>query len=199
MTGQHMLLTLLAEIEAFAEVPDRLVNTSTPEPYIVAMVCSGVPYRPRVWLGGSLPPAKRMACSRAARRLARLALVQRITEDLRDRVRYLQPTETGLARALELAGDQADQDAVVEGLLRTRWGRDLVSRLAWSQSQHWVLGPPTLAQAAKEGGGLTQKASGEQDAPSGRVGDVAGKSSHPKILPPSCGLVAAPKFEGGIL
>lgn len=123
MNADQMLLTLLAEVEVFAELPDDLLDA--PEPYLYALQTAGVPYRPAAWLGGPLPPARRMACSRTARCLARAGLVRRMTEARRDRVRYLQPTVDGLVRALELAGRDADKTAVVEGLRRTRWGRGL--------------------------------------------------------------------------
>jgi DNA-binding MarR family transcriptional regulator len=70
-----------------------------------------------------------MAFSRATRRLAARGLVRRITEQLRDRVRYLVPTPEGLSRALALAGAKADRTAVREGLDRTRWGRTLARRV----------------------------------------------------------------------
>ena len=127
MNADQMLLILLAEIEVFAELPDDLPDP--PEPYLYGLQTAGVPYRPAAWLGGPLPPAPRMACSRAAQRLARAGLVRRITEARRDRVRYLQPTADGLVRALELAGRDADKTAVVEGLRRTQWGRGLARRV----------------------------------------------------------------------
>jgi hypothetical protein len=70
-----------------------------------------------------------MSFSRAARRLALRGQVVRVTERLRDRVRYLVPTPDGLRRALALAGDQADRTAVCEGLHRTRWGRPLAKQI----------------------------------------------------------------------
>jgi hypothetical protein len=123
MNADHMLLTVLAEVEVFADVPDDALRA--PEPAIWAMVTAGVPYRPAVWVGRPLPSAARMAWSRAARRLARDGMLRRITHAGRDRVRYVRPTAAGLARAIQLAGADADVGAIAEALRRTQWGRRL--------------------------------------------------------------------------
>jgi hypothetical protein len=122
-----LLLGILAEIEQFAEVPDDAFDAG--DRFIVGMCGSGVPFAPAVWVGKPLPPARRMSFSRAARRLAARGQVVRVTEQLRDRVRFLVPTPDGLRRALALAGDQADRTAVCEGLHRTRWGRSLARQI----------------------------------------------------------------------
>ena len=122
-----LLLGILAEIEQFAEVPDDAFAAG--DRFIVGMCGSGGPFAPAVWVGKPLPPARRMSFSRAARRLAARGQVVRVTERLRDRVRYLVPTPEGLRRALALAGDQADRQAIREGLYRTRWGRALAKHL----------------------------------------------------------------------
>jgi hypothetical protein len=124
---RFLLLAVLAEIEQFAEVPDDAFGTG--DRYLVAMTRDGVPFAPAFWVGRSLSPARRMAFSRAARRLAARGLVRRITERLRDRVRCLVPTADGLARAVLLAGDSVDATAVREGLARTRWGRSLANSM----------------------------------------------------------------------
>lgn len=93
------------------------------------MAGTGVPFAPAQWLGERLSPARRMAFSRAARRLASTGQIRRLTELHRDRVRYVVPTTSGLRRALVLAGDDADRTAVFEGLARTRWGRVLANRI----------------------------------------------------------------------
>lgn len=121
---RFLLLAVLAEIELFAEVPDDAFDAG--DPFVVAMCRDGVPFTPALWVGQPLPAARRMAFSRAARRLADRGLARRITEASRDRVRYLVLTPDGLSRALALAGNQADQTAVREGLARTRWGRTLL-------------------------------------------------------------------------
>jgi len=122
-----LLLGMLAEIEQFAELPDDAFDTG--DSFVVGMCNEGVPFIPAVWVGNALPSARRMSFSRAARRLAIRGQVVRVTERLRDRVRYLVPTPDGLNRALLLAGDQADRQAVREGLHRTRWGRPLAKHL----------------------------------------------------------------------
>lgn len=125
--SQLLLLGILAEIEQFAEVPDAVFGTG--HSFIVGMCRSGVPFAPAVWAGKPLPSARRMSFSRAARRLASKGQVVRVTDSSRDRVRYIVPTPEGLDRALRLAGDQADRQAVREGLNRTRWGRTLAQHL----------------------------------------------------------------------
>jgi hypothetical protein len=122
-----LLLGILAEIEQFAEVPDDAFDVA--DRFIVGMCDSGVPFAPAVWVGQPLPPARRMSFSRAARRLAARGQVIRVTERLRDRVRFLVPTPDGLRRALAFAGNQADRQAIREGLHRTRWGSSLAKHL----------------------------------------------------------------------
>jgi hypothetical protein len=129
--ARALLLAVLAEIELFAEVPDDLFDRG--DPFLVAMTREGVPFMPAFWTGERLSPARRMSFSRAARRLAASGLVLRITERLRDRVRYLVPTADGLARAIALAGHRADRTAVREGLARTRWGRPLAKSIGDAQ------------------------------------------------------------------
>jgi hypothetical protein len=125
--ARFLLLAILAEIELFAEVPEDAFAGG--DPFVVAMCRDGVPFTPAVWAGERLPPARRMGFSRAARRLAQRGQVVRVTERLRDRVRYLVPTPAGFARALALAGAKADRIALREGLQRTRWGRTLAKRI----------------------------------------------------------------------
>jgi hypothetical protein len=125
--ARFLLLAILAEIELFAEVSEDAFDAG--DPFVVAMCREGVPFTPALWVGQSLPPARRMAFSRAARRLADRGLVRRVTEARRDRVRYLVLTPDGLSRAVALAGDKADRTAVREGLARTRWGRTLARQI----------------------------------------------------------------------
>jgi hypothetical protein len=126
-----LLLAILAEIELFAEVLDDAFEAA--DAFVVDMNKESVPFAPALWVGQPLLPARRMAFSCAARRLADRGLVRRVTERLRDRVRYLVLTPDGLSRAVALAGDQADRTAVREGLARTRWGRSLA---------RWIGGEP---------------------------------------------------------
>jgi hypothetical protein len=125
--ARFLLLAILAEVELFAEVPDDAFDAG--DPFVVAMNKEGVPFAPALWVGQPLPPARRMAFSRAARRLADRGLARRVTEARRDRVRYLVLTPAGLSRSIALAGDKADRTAVREGLARTRWGRALARQI----------------------------------------------------------------------
>ena len=125
--SRFLLLAVLAEIEQFAELPDDAFGSG--DRYLVAMTCDGVPFMPAWWVGRKLSPARRMAFSRAVRRLAARGLICRVTERLRDRVRCVVPTADGLARAISLAGDSVDPKAVQEGLARTRWGRALANSI----------------------------------------------------------------------
>ena len=84
---RFLLLAVLAEIEQFADVPDDAFGTG--DRYLIATSRDGVPFAPAFWVGRSLSPARRMAFSRAARRLAARGLIRRVTEQLRDRVRCL--------------------------------------------------------------------------------------------------------------
>ncbi len=125
--SRFILSAVLAEIELFAEMPDDAIDAG--EPFAVTMCREGVPFTPAVWSGSRLPSARRVAFSRAAHRLAQRGEVVRVTERLRDRVRCLVLTPTGLARALALVGKKADRSALREGLQRTKWGRALARRL----------------------------------------------------------------------
>ena len=125
--SQLLLLAILAEIEAFAELPDDVLDV--PDRYLAAMVQNGVPFAPALWIGRPLPASRRMAFSRATRRLAASGLIRRLTEPHRDRVRQVVPTASGLRRALSLAGDKADRTAVREGLARSHWGRTLANQI----------------------------------------------------------------------
>ncbi len=126
--ARFLLLAMLAEIEVFAEIPDAAFDDT--DPFLLVMCRDGVPFDPALWVGERLSPARRMAFSRAARRLTQRGQVVRVTERGRDRVRCLVPTPAGLVHALSLADGKADRGALGEGLRRTRWGRKLVQRLA---------------------------------------------------------------------
>ena|GEM_PF-2769379 len=122
-----LLLGILAEIEQFAEISDEVFGTG--HSFLVGMCRFGVPFAPAAWVGKPLTSARRMSFSRAARRLASNGQVIRVTDRSRDHVRYLVPTPSGLERAFQFAGHQADRQAVQEGLQRTRWGRPLAKHL----------------------------------------------------------------------
>ena len=120
--ARFVLLAMLAEIELLAEAPEEAIDCG--QPHLVALCREGVPFTPAAWSGGPLSPARRMAFSRAARRLAERGLVKRITHSGRDRTTCLVPTPAGLELAIALAGNKVDCGAVREGLARTCWGRD---------------------------------------------------------------------------
>jgi len=86
---------------------------------------AGVRHQPAVWFG-CLTAAQRKACSRAVRSLEEAGLLVRITEPNRDRVTHVQLTPAGLWRALQLAGPDADCDAIIDALLHTTWGQDVL-------------------------------------------------------------------------
>lgn len=124
-TQRQLLLALLANLEAFAELPDDLAALST-HPEVAGFRVRGVPYRPNHWFRQAPTPGRRQARSRALRRLASAGLVRRITQPRRDRVTHVQFTQRGLALALALAGADADRGAVAEALRRTAWGEALL-------------------------------------------------------------------------
>jgi len=118
-----ILLAVLAEIEAFGELPEIVAHG--PDLGVLAMRNVGVPYRPGIWFSEPLTAARHKAYSRATERLERAGLVRRITGEKGRRVSRVQLTARGLGRALELAGPGANRDAVAEGLRRTAWGGHL--------------------------------------------------------------------------
>jgi len=118
-----ILLAVLAEIEAFGELAERVARGA--DPGVVAMRNAGVPYRPAAWFSEPLAVARHKAYSRATERLEGEGLVRRITGERGRRVSRVQLTGAGLVRALELAGPGADRAAVAEGLRRTAWGGPL--------------------------------------------------------------------------
>ena len=124
---QAILFTILADLETLAELPDDALATGSR--YRSTLLRVGLPFASAEWSHGPLAPRRRMAFSRAARRLESRGLVRRVTEKNRDRAVALVPTPDGLARALELAGDRADCGAVREGLRRTHWGTALANAI----------------------------------------------------------------------
>jgi hypothetical protein len=87
----------------------------------------GVPYRPRDWFGRTTE-RDRQRFSRACLRLERDGYLIRITEPLRDRVMYVQPTLDGLRWIFQSSAD-FDSTPVIEGLRRTDWGRWMAEKL----------------------------------------------------------------------
>jgi hypothetical protein len=98
---ETVLLAVLAEMETFAEIDESLLDS--PQPYLVTMRQSGIPYRPDAWCHARLSAARRKAFSRAAVRLERRGWLVRLTQLSRDHVTHLRLTERGLALALTLA------------------------------------------------------------------------------------------------
>jgi hypothetical protein len=122
-TEVRLLLAILAQVEALAELPDDAEEWAVGG--VPALDPRGIPYEPNEWFSRPLTAAQRKAFSRANQRLADAGLIRRTVEPRRDRVTHLTLTSEGLKRSLELAGDQADHRAVSEGLQRTAWGRAL--------------------------------------------------------------------------
>lgn len=120
----RLLLAVLAQIEALADLPDeaeQLIVGGVPARHPL-----GIPYEPGQWFSRPPTPAGRKAFSRAAQRLADAGLIRRAVGPKCGRVTHLALTAEGLRRALELAGGDADPNAVFEGLRRTAWGRALL-------------------------------------------------------------------------
>jgi hypothetical protein len=127
--GQRLLRAMLAEIESFGELAEDVAHSQ--HVHMLGMRFRGVPYQPCQWFA-PLTNAARMAYSRAARRLEDTGWVWRVTEERRDRVTHLQPTEAGLQLALELVPG-ADRAALARGLRHTTWGHALAERLSGLQ------------------------------------------------------------------
>jgi hypothetical protein len=123
-TEVRLLLVILAQVEALAELPDEAEQLTVGG--VPALDPRGIPYEPNQWFSRPLTVAQRKAFSRAAQRLADAGLVRRAVGPKCDRVTHLALTAEGLRRGLALATPDADPSAVFEGLLRTAWGRALL-------------------------------------------------------------------------
>jgi hypothetical protein len=140
---QRVLIAMLADIEVFAEI-DPAVIDSSPDPYILGMVHSGVPYKPSAWFG-CVTNTESHVLGRATRRLERQGLVTRVIESKRDRVTHIRPTVAGLLSAIRaakeanvtmVAAKEANVGMVAAGLRRTNWGQLLADRL--DEGQKWL-------------------------------------------------------------
>jgi hypothetical protein len=129
MTTNDLLLALLKDIVAFANIPDDQLRANRHDPYLNGMLTTGIPYRPKRWLPPPLSPAVRMACSRAARLLEQQKMAQRVTEPKRNRVTHLIPTPVGLAVGMTGTRGIIDGNAVLKGLQRTLWARECLATI----------------------------------------------------------------------
>lgn len=123
----EVLLAVVADVArhaAFSELEEDLAG-----PMILAFRRFGVRYAPEFWLGRP-SAAVRQSCSRAVRHLTQQGLLERVTEPVRDRVRFVRPTAAGLERAIELAREALDRVAIAQGLSQTLWGSELLQVLS---------------------------------------------------------------------
>jgi hypothetical protein len=133
--ARKLLRAVLIEIESLPAFGHDLPNGRTLE--LRAIRDKGIPYRPSTWNGAPLNDTERQAYSRAALQLQMYGLLERITEQHRDRVTHVRLTDKGLRLALRLAGRDIDRSAHIEGLRLTNWGRELVKelRVEWHQKK----------------------------------------------------------------
>ena len=148
---RRILVALLTEITWLAD----LAPTDLEDPSVANVLRVGIPYRPVRWFGGPLNCARRKAYSRAIKRLEWAGLVSCIMQRSRDRVAYVQLNAVGLQQAIELAGPDADPNAIVEGLRRTSWGDYLAANVpvgdAPVEDADWGVGwEKSLEQAMRE-------------------------------------------------
>ena len=129
--GERLLGEIVDDLEWFCTVAfDPRVHTQDHHPLI--LFHQGVPYRPVVWFG-EMDICHRQRYSRACQALERDGYLIRNTEPLRNRVMSQQPTLYGLTWPLHDA-PLARRQAVIEGLRRTKWGRELAELLLTEMS-----------------------------------------------------------------
>jgi hypothetical protein len=71
-----------------------------------------------------------MRLVRAAGQLERSGLLMRIAEPTRGRTTHVLPSSELIAETLGRLGDQADADAVIAALSRTKWGPGVAQQLS---------------------------------------------------------------------
>lgn len=123
--GQLLLRAMADDLTWFGGVefdPDQTTDRVLLEFYF-----RGVPYSPTIWFPES-DSRHRKRCSRACRQLERDGYLDRDTERLRDRVKSVVPTVFGLAWPLR-ADPGFRVQAVVDGLRKAQWGRELADEL----------------------------------------------------------------------
>ena len=123
--GKLLLRAIADDLAWFGGVvfdPDR-----TTDRVLLELYFRGVPYSPSTWFPES-DSCHRKRCSRACRQLERDGYLARDTERLRNRVKSVVPTVFGIAWPLRHASEVRVQ-AVVDGLRKTQWGRELADEL----------------------------------------------------------------------
>jgi hypothetical protein len=125
--ARKLLRAVLIEIKSLPAFGHDLPNGRTLE--LRAIRDKGIPYQPSKWDDAPLNDAERQAYSRAALQLQMHGLLERITEQHRDRVTHVRLTPRGLRLALRLAGNGVNRLAITEGLRLTNWGRELVTEM----------------------------------------------------------------------
>ena len=123
--GKLLLRAIADDLAWFGGVefdPDR-----TTDRVLLELYFRGVPYSPTT----SFPESDsfhRTRCLRECRQLERDGSLARDTERLRNRVKSVVPTVFGIAWPLRTASEVRVQ-AIVDGLRKTQWGRELVGEL----------------------------------------------------------------------
>ena len=118
---------LIAELEVFAEIDVNVPGIT--DSWLAGMLHRGIPFTPSYWSGGQDPRLK-MRLVRAAGQLERSGLLTRIAEPNRGRTTHVIPSSKLLADTLGRLGDQADTDAVIVALSRTKWGFGVAQELS---------------------------------------------------------------------
>ena len=136
----ELLCSVLAEIEMFIEINERLQRSD--QPFIRSMREKGVPFTPVQWKGDSITAAQKMAYSRAVRRLEQANLLTRLKEVKRDRTTHVRPTETAIALMVGELGERLSQRGVRESLKQTEWGRSLAESSSLKEGIEHVIYQP---------------------------------------------------------
>ena len=124
----ELLCHVLAEIEALADFDRRLLMSN--HRFARAMREVGVPFRPTHWKNGEITPARKMAYSRAIRRLEQAKFVTRVTESNRDRTTHVKPTRSAIAVLIDQLGEQVNRNDLLVSLSLTDWGQSLAKSLS---------------------------------------------------------------------
>ena len=122
----ELLCTVMADIETFIELSDRLQRSD--ERFVRAIREVGVPFTPSSWKRGSITSAQKMAYTRAVRRLEQSGFIHRISESKRDRTTHVRPTETAIAFMIDQLGSQIDCDQLFGSISRFDWCGNLVGK-----------------------------------------------------------------------
>ena len=124
----ELLCYVLAEIEAFSALDHGLLMTN--HRFAREMCEVGIPFRPTHWKNGAITSAKRMAYSRAVRRLEHAKLLLRVTESHRDRTTHVKPTKQAIDALINKLGNQVNESDLIASLSRMKWGQSLAKSLS---------------------------------------------------------------------